>query len=208
MNTSDGHDPPSGPSGALRGAPGRVSGADGAVPGPHVLLAAQRFRVEAVYRTDAAGHIRQREVVRHPGAVTIVPLVDDHHVCLIRNYRVAVARTLIELPAGTLEPPEDPQVTAARELQEETGYCAGQLTPIHAFFLSPGILDERMHLYLATRLTAGEACREAGEEIENLVVPWQQAITWVLTGTIEDAKTIVGLLVCDALRRAGQFPDA
>jgi ADP-ribose pyrophosphatase len=200
---------------ALNGPPGAASGAadrarDGApaVTTPQVLLSAQRFRVETVYRADAAGNVRQREVVRHPGAVTIVPLVADQHVCLIRNYRVAVARTLIELPAGTLEPPEDPQVTAARELQEETGYRAGQLTPIHAFYLSPGILDERMHLYLATQLTPGEARREAGEEIENLIVPWPQAIQWVRTGTIEDAKTIVGLLLCEALRRDGRLPAA
>jgi ADP-ribose pyrophosphatase len=171
-----------------------------------VLLAAQRFRVETVYRADAGGRVRQREVVRHPGAVTVVPLLAEQHVCLIRNYRVAVARTLIELPAGTLEPPEDPQVTAARELEEETGYRAGQLTRLHAFYLSPGILDERMHLFLATQLTAGDARREAGEEIENLIVPWEQALEWALTGTIEDAKSIVGLLVCEALRRQGRLP--
>lgn len=198
----------SGPSGASHGA--ASDGAGGAPPAtePQVLLTAQRFRVEAVHRADATGQILRREVVRHPGAVTIVPLLAEQRVCLIRNYRVAVARTLIELPAGTLEPPEAPQVTAARELAEETGYRAGQLTRLAAFFLSPGILDERMHLFLATQLTAGAARREAGEEIENLVVPWPQAIEWALNGTIEDAKTLVGILRCESLRRAGRLPTA
>ena len=169
---------------------------------PHnILLTTPRFRVETVERTTASGATVRREVVRHPGAVTILPLVDADHVCLIRNYRMAVARTLIELPAGTLEPGEDPLDTARRELIEETGYRAARLELLHTFFLSPGILDERMYLFLASELTAGDAQREACEEIENLVVPWQQAIEWVLQQKIQDAKTIVGLLYYDALLR-------
>ena len=85
-------------------------------------------------------------------------------------------------------------MTADRELTEETGYRAGQLRRVHSFFLSPGILDERMHLFLATDLTSGKAAREAGENIENLVVAWEEAIKMVLDGRIQDAKTIVGLL--------------
>ena len=167
----------------------------------NILLTTPRFRVETVERTTASGATVRREVVRHPGAVTILPLVDADHVCLIRNYRMAVARTLIELPAGTLEPGEDPLDTARRELMEETGYRAARLELLHTFFLSPGILDERMYLFLASELTAGDAQREACEEIENLVVPWQQAIEWVLQQKIQDAKTIVGLLYYDALLR-------
>jgi ADP-ribose pyrophosphatase len=168
---------------------------------PRILLTTRRFRVEAVERTTAAGVTVQREVVRHPGAVTILPLVDAEHVCLIRNYRVAVGRTLIELPAGTLEPGEDPAATARRELAEETGYRAARLELLHSFFLSPGILDERMHLFLATDLTAGDAQREVNEEIENLVVPWTQAVSWVQQRQIDDAKTMVGLLYYDRLRK-------
>ncbi len=175
-------------------------------PAEHILLTTPRFRVEVAERTAPDGSTRRREIIRHPGAVTILPMVDDDHVCLIRNFRVTVARTLIELPAGTLEPAEDPQKTAERELIEETGYRAARLQRLHEFLLSPGILDERMHLFLATELTAGEARREPGEEIENLVVPWQTAIDWVMQREIEDGKTIVSLLFFDALRRTGQWP--
>ena len=111
-------------------------------------------------------------------------------------------RPSLELPAGTLEPQEDPQEAAKRELAEETGYRAGCWRHLHSFYLSPGILDERMHLYLAIDLVAGEPAREPGEEIETLVTPWQEALRWIQTGEIEDAKTIVGLLFYDQFRRA------
>ncbi len=132
--------------------------------------------------------------------MTIVPMVDAQHVCLIRNYRLAVGATLIELPAGTLEPGEDPAATARRELTEETGYRADQLEHLCSFFLSPGILDERMYVYVATGLTAGQPAREACEEIENHVVCWEEALTMIAEGRIEDAKTIASLLIYDRRR--------
>lgn len=169
---------------------------------PSLLLTTNKFSVvRQSYRTGL-GNIVSREIIQHPGAVVIVPLLDDGRVCLIRNYRVSVNQTLIELPAGTLEPPEEPLITAERELSEETGYRAAKLELLHAFFLSPGILNERMHLYLATGLTPGEAAREKGEEIENLIVSWSDALSMVASGQIQDAKTIVGLLWVDALRRS------
>jgi ADP-ribose pyrophosphatase len=170
-------------------------------PPSDTLLVTSRFHVVRVARHLPDGTIKHREVVRHPGAVTILPLVAPAHVCLIRNFRVAVNQRLIELPAGTLEAGEDPRQTAARELQEETGFRAGRLEPLHTFYLSPGILDERMHLFLATELTPGPAARERGEEIENLVTPWEEALRMVQDGGIQDAKTIVGLLYYDRLRR-------
>ncbi len=165
------------------------------------LLRTARFQVVEVTRAATDGSLRTRQILRHPGAVTILPLVDEQHVCLIRNFRVTANRPLLELPAGTLEPREDPLAAAQRELAEETGYRAGQWHPLHSFYLSPGILDERMHLYLATDLTAGAAAREPGEEIETLVTPWEEALHWIQTGVIEDAKTIVGLLLYQQFRR-------
>jgi ADP-ribose pyrophosphatase len=161
---------------------------------PKILLKTRRFNVEQVEQTLPDGAVHTREIVRHPGAVTIIPLVQNDQVCLIRNYRVAVEQTLVELPAGTLEPDEDPAHTAARELIEETGYHAKQITHLHSFYLSPGILDEKMHLYLATGLEPVGAQLEAGEQIENLLVSWKDAIEMVFRGDIRDAKTIVGLL--------------
>lgn len=164
------------------------------------LLVTPRFRVEQVHQPLADGGTLTRAVVRHPGAVTIIPMVDPEHVCLIRNFRVSVQQTLVELPAGTLEPPDSPEATAHRELIEETGYRAGQLRQLHRFYLSPGILDERMHLFLAQQLDFVGARREPGEEIENLIVAWPEAIKLVRDGVIQDAKTIVGLLMYDAIR--------
>ena len=163
------------------------------------LLTTRRFRVEEVAESLPDGSLRTRQIVRHPGAVTIVPMVADNQVCLIRNFRVSVEQTLIELPAGTLEPNEDPLHTAERELIEETGYRAGKIEHLHSFYLSPGVLDEKMWLYVATELEHVGAAREEGEQIENLIVPWKQAIEMIFNGQIQDAKSIVGLLYYDRL---------
>jgi len=168
-----------------------------------VLLTTSKFRVVRETVFAPSGKTKKREIVRHPGACVIVPLLDDGRVCLIRNWRVAVNQTLIELPAGTLEPPEPPHVAAERELIEETGYRAKKIEFLHAFFLSPGILDEKMHLYLATGLTEGATAREEGEEIENWLVPWDDAIAMIFRREIQDAKTIVGLLWVDRLQQSG-----
>jgi ADP-ribose pyrophosphatase len=167
-----------------------------------ILLTTPKFRVVRETVTSEAGKPKTREIIRHPGACVMVPLLADGRVCLIRNWRIAAGQTLIELPAGTLEPPEPPHVTAARELIEETGYRAATIEFLHSFFLSPGILDEKMHLYLATGLTAGATAREEGEEIENLLTPWDEAIAMIFHGQIQDAKTIVGLLWVDRQRQA------
>jgi ADP-ribose pyrophosphatase len=164
------------------------------------LLSARRFRVVRRYRRLPSGKVVSREIVEHPGAVTILPLVGDHRVCLIRNYRDAVRRTLVELPAGTLEPGEDPALCAARELAEETGYRAGRLLRACEFFMSPGILNERMHLYIASDLTLGESAPEEGEEIERVVVDWAEAMRLARDGEIQDAKSLVALLWYDRFR--------
>jgi ADP-ribose pyrophosphatase len=165
-----------------------------------VLLESRRFRVVRHRSLGRDGLPHIKDTVQHPGAVAILPLVDNDHVCLIRNYRVAVNKTLIELPAGTLEAGEDPAVTAGRELIEETGYRAARIEKLREFTMSPGILNERMYLYLARDLTPGAMALEPGEQIETLVVNWDEAMRMVLDGTIEDAKTLVGLLHYDRLR--------
>lgn len=168
---------------------------------PEVLLQTRRFDVIRQSYLTADGRRHTREIVRHPGAVTILPLMSDDRVCLIRNYRAAVGRTLIELPAGTLESGEDPADTARRELQEETGYSAATVTKLCEFFMSPGILRERMAVFLATDLTPGEPRLESGEQIEPLVVTWAEAIKLVAASQIEDAKTLAALLWYDRFGR-------
>ena len=158
------------------------------------LLVASRFRVERVTRRLADGRLHTHDVVRHPGAVVVVPVLDDGRVCLIRNYRLAVDRELLELPAGTLEPGEPPIETARRELIEETGYRAAEMTRLFEFYMSPGILDERMHAFVATGLQAGDPQREAGEQIENYLVTPSELEELLAAGRIQDSKSLSSLL--------------
>ena len=172
---------------------------------PELLLQASRFSVVRMTEDFADGTSRAREVILHPGSVVILPLLDPlldgGRVVLIRNYRVAVGETLIELPAGTLEAGEDPRVAAERELAEETGYRCRELRSLHAFYMSPGILRERMHLFLATGLVEGNAAREPGERIENLIVSWAEALRLAVSGQIQDAKTLTAILLYEHLRK-------
>lgn len=155
----------------------------------------RRFSVERITHPAADGSPLIRDVVRHPGSVVILPLLKNDRVCLIRNRRIAVDQTLIELPAGTREPGEAPEVTAERELIEETGYRCEKIEKTTAFFAAPGILDEQMILYTATGLTEGDPAREVGEEIENLVVTKSEAMKLIADGEIRDGKTLIGLLL-------------
>ncbi|MDH3717869.1 MAG: NUDIX hydrolase [Planctomycetota bacterium] len=166
------------------------------------LLETRKFTVVRIARPWPDGQIHQREIVEHPGAVTIIPMVDASHVCLIKNFRVTAGQSLLELPAGTLETGEDPALTARRELAEETGYRAAHVQRLCQFYVSPGILDEIMHLFVASELTPGDIALEPGECIEPHVVPWSEAVRMAMDGTIQDAKTMVGLLYYDRIRNA------
>jgi len=147
------------------------------------------------------GQIVQYEAVLHPGAVVILPMLDTDRVCLLQNQRVIVGATLWEAPAGTLEPGEAVESAAQRELAEETGYRAGRWRKLAEFFSSPGIMTERMHLFLAEDLVPGPMQLEKDEHLEPQVVPWSQAVAWALDGTIQDAKTLVAVLLWEKLRQ-------
>lgn len=170
-----------------------------------VLLRCSRFSVHAVEIRDRDGRIRTREVIRHPGAVVLLPVLNDGRVVMIKNHRHSVGQILLELPAGTLESGELPESTAARELIEETGYHAGKLEKLHTFYSCPGICDELMHLYLATKLTAGQPNREATEQIENRIVSRDEIAGLIAGGEIRDAKTLVGLYALLARPIQGPF---
>lgn len=167
--------------------------------GKKMDLALQQVRL-------ADGSVAERELVVHRGAVVMIPLLDNDHVCLITNDRYSVGQTLIELPAGTIDPNEPPIVTAARELEEETGFIAGRIDPIAEWFVSPGVLNERMYLYVCRDLKPGNRDLQPDEQLTNLIVPWQDCINTLLSnpGLIQDAKTMLALLLWDRLRHT--FP--
>jgi ADP-ribose pyrophosphatase len=149
-----------------------------------------------------SGETVQRDVILHPGAVAILPLVDADHVCLVRNRRPIVGETLLEIPAGTLEPHETAEQAAPRELAEETGYQAGRWRKLAVFYPSPGVLDERTHLFVAEDLTPGQQRLEKDEDMATEIMSWLDAVNKTLDGSIHDAKTIIALLLWDRLRGA------
>ena len=151
------------------------------------------------------GTTGELEIIRHPGASAIVPFVSDPRgadpqVLLLKQYRYATGGTLYEIPAGRLEPGELPEACARRELLEETGCTAESIVPLTSMFTTPGFTDERIHLFLATGLTRGEARREADEFIEIETVALSLALQMVERGEIQDAKTALGLLFAAGFR--------
>ncbi|VTS06425.1 NUDIX hydrolase [Tuwongella immobilis] len=146
------------------------------------------------------GEVIRRDMIFHPGAVVILPVLDAERIVLLRNFRFVIDQTLWELPAGTLEPGEPIQHAAERELLEETGYTAGSWRYLGFLYASPGVLDEKLHLFVALDLTPGEAKPEADEQLEPQIVRFDDALAMALRGEILDAKTITGLLLWDRLR--------
>jgi ADP-ribose pyrophosphatase len=139
------------------------------------------------------GHVTYREFARHPGAVAIIPMPDDDHVILERQFRYPLGRTFIEFPAGKLEAGEGLLECAQRELLEETGYRARDWTHLGGFHNAIGYSDERIDLFLARALELDSARRDPGEVLEVFTARWRELDEWVLDGRITDGKTIIGI---------------
>ncbi len=152
----------------------------------------------------ADGSLAEREVVVHRGAVALVPLVDRDHVCLVKNHRYAVGATLLEVPAGTIDEGETPEQTAHRELAEETGFRAGGLTYLRDWYVSPGVMTERMYLFVCEQLQAGPTDHQPDERLETVILPWYDALAMAHDGRIKDAKSMLALFLCEAWLRSGR----
>jgi ADP-ribose pyrophosphatase len=167
-----------------------------------VIYPGERIRLELHHLEDDSGRRTRREVVVHPGAVVILPVLADGRIVLIRNRRYAIGpQYLIELPAGTREKNEDPINAAGRELLEETGYLAGRLKPLGNFYSSPGVLSEKLYAYAAYDLERQSASPDEGEEIEVFETTPADAIAMIRDGRIHDGKTIATLLMYERFFR-------
>lgn len=157
------------------------------------------LRRDTIRTTD--GKEFQREVVAHPGAVVVVA-VEQEQLLFVRQYRYAAGESLLELVAGTLEPGEDPSVTAGRELQEEAGFKAGRLTRLGEFFSAPGFCSELLHCFLAEDLTPSRLPGDEDEEIDVERYSLSEVLRMAAAGEIRDAKTLAGVLLYVQHRQA------
>ena len=150
------------------------------------------------------GRSIRREVVEHAGSVTVIAFDERGHLLLVRQYRHPVGKELLELPAGTFDPGDDPETCALRELQEETGYRPGRLERLGGFYLAPGYCTEYHDVFLATDLAESRLAPDEEEHIELVRLPLEEALSMVEAGEIEDAKTAAALLLY--LRHRGTSP--
>ncbi|MEO6528635.1 MAG: NUDIX hydrolase [Gemmatimonadaceae bacterium] len=172
---------------------------------PAAQLATERIHTGRIIKLDR-DRVRypddteaELEIVRHPGASAVVPFLtdpegDDPQVLLLRQYRYAAEGYIYEIPAGRLDPGEDPSTCAARELKEETGCTARSIQPLFTMLTTPGFTDERIHLFIATELSHGESSREADEFVDIVVMRLSEALELIERGEIPDGKTALGLL--------------
>src|ERR1041385_6620041 len=188
-----------------RGSRSRLPGCFSTREGSPMQISSQRVHSGRVINLDIDtvrfpdGSPGQLEIIRHPGAAAVVPFACDPHgpdptVLLIEQYRYAANGSLIEVPAGRLNPGEDPQVCAHRELLEEVGVTAGRLERLTTIWTTPGFTDERIHLFWASELKADQHAREPDEFIEVVPKPLSEALRLVQSGVITDAKTALSLL--------------
>ncbi len=152
-----------------------------------------KLRVDRVRLPN--GRESTREVVVHRGAVAAVPLIDHDRIVLVRQFRQAAGETLLEIPAGTIDPGEDPGACVVRELEEEIGYHANRVTTMFRSYLAPGYSSEMLHTFLAEDLVKAKAQADADEFIEVVEVSMDEAVGKILSGEIKDAKSICGILM-------------
>jgi ADP-ribose pyrophosphatase len=157
------------------------------------------LRVDTVELPD--GKTAHREIVEHRGAVAIVPMLDSQQIVMVRQYRQAAGEVLLEIPAGTLGAGEDPEECARRELIEETGYSAHEMTRLFGSYLSPGYSDEMLHTYLATGLTEGPGLQDEDEFVEVVKINLSDVMRMIQLGEIKDAKSICGCLLAECITR-------
>jgi ADP-ribose pyrophosphatase len=166
-----------------------------------IVHVGRKIRVAIDTTTAPDGTTIRRDVILHPGAVVILPVLDAERVVLLRNHRFAIGETLWEVPAGTVELGEPLESCAKRELAEETGYAAAKWRSLGYLYASPGVLDEKLHLFVAEQLTPGPARPEPDEQLHPVIVRLDEAIRMCLAGEIKDAKTITSLLLWERLQR-------
>ena len=152
------------------------------------------------------GSTGRLEMIRHPGASAVLPFLDDPgaadpRVVMIRQFRHAADDAIWEIPAGRLDPGEAPEACARRELLEETGYSADSLTPLTTILTTPGFTDERIHLFTATGLAAGDHAREADEFVEVHELRWSALLDLARRGAVADAKTLAAILFVQSFAR-------
>ncbi|MDF2663075.1 MAG: hydrolase [Paenibacillus sp.] len=150
------------------------------------------------------GETATREVVKHPGAVAVLAIKDDKMI-VVEQYRKALGRSQVEIPAGKLEPGEDLMEAAKRELEEETGYRCDELRSVSSFYTSPGFADEILHLFVADRLTAGEANPDEDEFLDCEAITLETAKRYITEGRISDAKTIAAVYAWQLHRLTGSY---
>jgi ADP-ribose pyrophosphatase len=166
-----------------------------------ILLKSRKFKV--VHRMIDGGTAEpvSKDLIIHPGAAVVLPITDDGKVVMVRNYRWSIDRELLELPAGTLEPLEEPQICAYRELEEETGFIAGALRPLCRFYSSPGLMNELIHSFVATDLKAGHQHLSVDEKIQVEILSFDEIDHNIRIGNIMDGKTLATLLYYKMLER-------
>src|SRR6476646_1557581 len=167
--------------------------------GREIVHVGRKIRVAVDTTTAPDGSLIRRDAILHPGAVVILPVLDADHVVLLRNHRFVIGETLWEVPAGTLEPGELLQNCAERELAEETGYTAAKWRSLGYLYASPGVLDEKLHRFIAEQLTPGAARPEPDEQLQPVTVRLDESIRMCLAGEIKDAKTITALLLWERI---------